>query len=107
MLVLLLFFLVTVFRLNTRLKYQEKTPADGNAKDVEIVVPLRYLSNIWKTLEKPLINSEINLILTWSAISNITSLTGGEKFATTDTKLYVSVVTLSTQDNAKLLQQFK
>ena len=64
MLVLLLFFLVTVFRLNTRLKYQEKTPADGNAKDVEIVVPLRYLSNIWKTLEKPLINSEINLILT-------------------------------------------
>ena len=64
MLVLLLFFLVTVFHLNTRLKYQEKTPADGNAKDVEIVVPLRYLSNIWKTLEKPLINSEINLILT-------------------------------------------
>ena len=34
--------------------------------DVEIMVPLKYLSNFWRTLEMPLINCEIELILTWS-----------------------------------------
>ena len=34
-------------------------------KDVEIMVPLKYLSNFWRTLEMPLINCEVNLILTW------------------------------------------
>ena len=43
-----------------------KTPGVGYTKDVKIVVPLKYLSNFWKTLEMPLINCEINLILTWS-----------------------------------------
>ena len=46
----------------------------------------------------PLINWEINLMLTWSSTS-----TGTGIFAITDTKLYVPTVTLSTQDNAKLL----
>ena len=55
----------------------------------------------------PLINCEVNLILTWSEDCVITDSTGEGKFAITETKLYVSVVTLSTQDNAKLLQQFK
>ena len=41
-----------------------KTPNDDNEKDVEIMVPLKYLSNFWKTLEMPLINCEVNLILT-------------------------------------------
>ena len=57
-----------------------------------------------------LINCEINLILTWSAncvvISNNVA-NQNATFAITDTKLYVTVVTLSTQDNAKLLQQLK
>ena len=35
-------------------------------KEVKIVVPLKYLSNLWRTLDIPLINCEINLILTWS-----------------------------------------
>ena len=35
--------------------------------NIEIMVPLKYLSNFWRTLEMPLINSEINLILTWPA----------------------------------------
>ena len=39
----------------------------GGTKDVEIVVPLKYLSNFWRTLEMLLINCEINLILTWSS----------------------------------------
>ena len=54
-----------------------------------------------------LINCEVNLILTWSSACVITNSTGAGRFAITDTKLYVPVVTLSTQDNAKLLQQLK
>ena len=54
-----------------------------------------------------LINCEVNLILTWSPACVISSATGQRKFKITETKLYVPVVTLSTQDNAKLLQQLK
>ena len=83
---------------------------DDGAKDVEIIVPLKYLSNFWRTLEMPLINCELNLILTWSltcvliatGVSNQAAL-----FEITDTKLYVPVVTLSTQENTKFLQQLK
>ena len=45
--------------------------------------------------------------LTWSSTCVITNSTGARRFKITDTKLYVLVVTLSTQDNAKLLQQLK
>ena len=57
-----------------------------------------------------LINCEVNLILTWSRNCVIVSSNDANQnvtFAITDTKLYVPVVTLSTQDNAKLLQQLK
>ena len=54
-----------------------------------------------------LINCEVNLILTWSKDCVITNSAGAEKFIITDTKLYVPVITLSTQDNAKLLHQLK
>ena len=54
-----------------------------------------------------LINCEVNLILTWSKDCVITNSEGEGKFAIADIKLYVPVVTLSTQDNAKLLQQLK
>ena len=50
----------------SKIKITGNTPADGNTKDVEIIVPLKYLSNFWRTLEMSLINCEINLILTWS-----------------------------------------
>ena len=83
------------------------TPNDGNTKESEIMVPLKYLSNFWRTLEMPLINCEVELILTWCKDCVISSATGETKFAITETKLYVSVVTLSTDDNAKLLQQLK
>ena len=82
-----------------------KTPNDGNTKDVEIIVPLKYLSNFWRTLEMPLINCEVNLILTWSKDCAITNSAVEGKFAITKTKLYVPVVTLSTKDNEELLQQ--
>ena len=53
----------------------------------------------------PLINCEVSLLLTWSEDCAITNCTGEGKFQITKTKLYVPVVTLSTQDNAKLLRQ--
>ena len=53
----------------------------------------------------PLINCEVNLILTWSSTCVITNSTGAGTFEITDTKLYVPVVALSTKDNSKLLQQ--
>ena len=58
----------------------------------------------------PLINCEINLHLTWSAncvISSSTDVSQAILFAITDRKLYVLIATLSTNDNAKLLQQLK
>ena len=72
-----------------------------------MIVPLKYLSNFWRTLEMLLINCEVNLILTWPSTCVITNSTGAGKFAITDTKLYVPVITLSTQDNSKLHQQLK
>ena len=81
------------------LKYRSSTRSS--------IVPLKYLSNFWRTLEMPLINREVDLILTWSKDCVITNSTGEGKFAITETKLYVPVVTLSTKDNEKLLQQLK
>ena len=91
----------------SKIKITGKTPAAGNTKDVEIIVPLKYLSNFWRTLEMLLINCEVNLILTCSPTCVISSATGETKFRLTEKKLYVAVVTLSTQDNAKLFQQLK
>ena len=74
------------------------------------MVPLKYFSNFWRTLEIPLINCEINLILTWSTNCVIAPTNFANQNATfeiTNTKLYVSIVTLSTQDNCKVLQLLK
>ena len=91
----------------SKIKITEKTGADGNKKNIEIIVPLKYLSNFWRTLEMLLINFEVNLLLTWSRDCVITNYAGEGKFSITETKPYVPVVTLSTQDNAKLLQQLR
>ena len=71
------------------------------------MVPLKYLGNFWRNLDVPLINCEVNLILTWSSTCVITDSDGAGTFAITDTKVYVPVVTLSTQENTKFLQQLK
>ena len=91
----------------SKIKITGKTSNNDNEKDVEMMVPLKYLSNFWRTLEMPLINCEVNLILTWSSTCVITNSTGAGTFAITDTKLYVLVVTLSPQENTKLLLQLK
>ena len=98
-------------------------PADdankSGKKEVEIAVPLKYLSNFWRTLDMPLINCEVSLILTWFRECIITSMerrvinTGRDfsstnaTFQTTDTKLYVLVVTLSTENDKRLLEQLR
>ena len=94
---------------NFKVKFTDQTGDDGT-KDVEIMVPLKYLSNFWRTLEMPLINCEVNLILTWSSTCVLVSTNVQKQnatFAITDTKLYVPVVTLSTQENTKFFQQLK
>ena len=80
---------------------------DNGIKEVEIMVLLKYLSNFSRILEMHLINCETNLILAWSAncvMVYINVASQGTTFAITETKLYFPVVTLSTQDKAKLLQ---
>ena len=50
-------------------RFKEKITSvagDNGTKNVEIIVPLKYLSNFWRTLETTLTNYKINLILTWS-----------------------------------------
>ena len=77
---------------------------------VKIMVPLKYLSNIWRSFKTPLINCEISFILTWSAnyfIIDAPIATQVPTFVITDTKPYVAFVILRTQDNAKLLKQSK
>ena len=74
------------------------------------MVPLKYLSNFWRTLEMPLINREVELILTWSENCVIISTDVANQnptFTITETTHHVPVVTLSTQDNSKLLPQLK
>ena len=64
---------------------------DNGTKNVEIMVPIKYISNFWRTLEMPLINCEINLILTWSTFCVIVSTNVTNQnvtFEITDTKLY-------------------
>ena len=112
--------------------YNVETTAEGydankeGTYKVEIAVPLKYLSNFWRTLNIPLINCAISLALSWSATCVITSLekrlvTDAQEdnpavyddsatvatFKTTDTKLHVPVFTLSAENDNKLLEQLK
>ena len=82
------------------------TVADGaNSKkgNVKIAVPLKYLGNIWRSSEMPLINFKVELPLNW--YTNCVTIVGNgiaATFTITDTKLYVPIVTLKTEENAKL-----
>ena len=102
-----------------------KLKVNNTEKEVEVVVSLKNLRYFWRTLEISLINCEINLILAWSencvltskatrdadpdanpavaAINNATNTT----FKITDLKLYVPVVTLSTENDERLLKQLR
>ena len=90
-------------------KVTGKTGSNGT-KNVELMVPLKYLTNFWRTLEMSFINCQINLNLNWSknwVIMATDVADQGSTFSKTDTKLYVPVVNLSNQNNAKLLEKLK
>ena len=72
--------------------------------------PLKYLSNIWRTLEMPLINCEISLQLKWSKGCFVVAGSAANQvlgIKITDTKFYLPVVNLSTQHNMKLLKHLE
>ena len=91
------------------------TEANGTKNGVKIVVPLKYLSNFWGSVEMPLINCKVqvslrwieNSVLTTAAIGANANATGADSttFKITDAKLYVPVVTLSKEHNTKLSKQ--
>ena len=81
---------------NFKTKITDQTNND-EIINVEIMVPLKYLSNFWRTLEMPLINCEVKLILNWSANCVIIYTDVSKQvptFTTTETNLYVPVVFL-------------
>ena len=77
----------------------------SSVKDAKIVVPLKYLSNFWRSLEMPLINCKVYLELNWIEDCILSSAGDSAKFAITDAKLHVPIVTLSTKDSANLTKQ--
>ena len=80
---------------------------DGNIakRNVKVVVPLKYLSNFFRSLEMPLINCKIKLNLTWKNECVLSTDAGDAVFIINDTKMYVPVVTLSKEDNKDFIEQ--
>ena len=73
--------------------------------NVKVVVPLKYLSNFFRSLEMPLINCKIKLNLTWKKECVLSTADDNAIFIINDTKLYVPVVTLSKEDNKDFIVQ--
>ena len=71
-------------------------------RNVKVFVPLKYLSNFFRSLEMPLINCKIKLNLTWKKKCVLSNDDGDAVFVINDTKLYVPVVTLSKEDISKI-----
>ena len=78
--------------------------------NVEVTIPLKYLSNFWRSLDLPLINCEMELVLSWTKDcvligqnNNITDM----NFVITCSKLYVPIVNLYINDNIKFLENIK
>ena len=101
---------------NFKTKITGQTDANNNNGNtagrvhVEKMVPLKYLRNFWRTLEMPLINFEVKLILNWSGNCVLTYTDVANQVSTftiTEANVYVPVVTLSTQDNGKFLPRLK
>ena len=93
--------------------------SNDSLTNAEDVIPVKYLSNFWRSLNIPLINCEIELVLTWSKNCVLADMTvraagnnddppaivapTGLEFQIKDTKLYIPVVTLSKENDIKLL----
>ena len=109
--------------------YNVNAGADGydvnknGTRKVELAIPLKYLGHIWRALNIPLFSCEVFLELNWNKKCVITSLEQrqvdagppvvrdnaptGATLSITDCKLYVPVVTLSKDDETKLLTNLK
>ena len=74
-------------------------------RNVKVVVPLKYLSNFFRSLEMPLITCKIKLKLIWKKECVLSNQAGAAVFIINDTKMYVSVVTLSKEDNKDFIEQ--
>ena len=79
------------------------TENNGIKTEVKIAIPLKYLINFWRSLEMPLVNCKIELSLNWIEKCLLTTANTAI-FKIIDVKLYVPVVTLSAEDNVKLLK---
>ena len=77
----------------------------GFVKDANMVVPLKYLSNFWRSLETSLINCKVLLELNWIEDCILSCAGDSAKFGTADAKLHVHTVTLSFKDCANLTKQ--
>ena len=77
-------------------------PNGGRKDGVKIAVPWKCLSNFWRSLKMPLINCKVELSLSWNKNRILSSVSNDSTFEITDTKLYVPVVILKTEGNAKL-----
>ena len=87
---------------NNSSSFKYKSSFITNRNGVKIAVPLKYLSNFWRSLEMPLINCKVELSLRWDKNCILSTEDGNSVFAVTDTKFYVPIVTLSAEDNVKL-----
>ena len=74
-------------------------------KNVKVVVPLKYLSNFFRSLEMPLISCNIKLNLTWKKQYVLSNQAGDGVFIINDTKMYAPVITLSKEDNKDFIEQ--
>ena len=74
-------------------------------RSVKVVVPLKYLSNFFRSLEMLLSNCKVKLSLTWKNKCVLSNQDGAAVFIINDTKLYVPVVTLSKEDNKDFIEQ--
>ena len=109
-------------------KIIKSTPNNPCGLNAEVVVPLKYLSNFWRSLDLPLINCEIELDLRWArnciiskisrtfkavdpnvdpVVYQVTSQTTTATFQINNAKLYVPLVTLSIYDDIKFLEYIK
>ena len=105
-------------------------PNDNNALDIQVVVPLKLISEFWRFINLPIIKCEIELNWSWSKecmiseisitpriaahpdanppVPGVTAIqTTGATFQINDTKIYVPVDTLSINDNIKVLENIK
>ena len=73
--------------------------------NVKVVVPLKYISNFFRSLEMPLINYKIKLNLTWKKECVLSTDEGNAEFIVNNTKMYVPVVTLSKEINKDFIEQ--